>query len=137
MRDSAYGVTTEEEARDVRELAAHKADMVKIFGSTTATARWKSSRPTSTAPSSTRPTMISGVMAHVFALDDVKALVRAGIDGFAHMVRDKDVDDELIALLKQRPDVFFVATLWGERRALYAGKPGLGRRSGSAPGIRD
>src|ERR1700681_3263472 len=57
------------------------------------------------------------VMAHVFALDDVKDLVRSGIDGFAHMVRDKDVDDELIALLKARPNVFFVETLWGERRA--------------------
>jgi len=62
-------------------------------------------------------------MAHVFALDDVKDLVRSGIDGFAHMVRDKDVDDELIGLLKQRPDVFFVETLWGERRALYTEKP--------------
>ena len=32
MRDSAYGVTTEEEARkDVQELAAKKADMVKIW----------------------------------------------------------------------------------------------------------
>jgi hypothetical protein len=53
----------------------------------------------------------------------VKDLVRSGIDGFAHMVRDKDVDDELIALLKQHPDVFFVETLWGERRALYTAKP--------------
>src|SRR3984957_14365560 len=32
MRDSAYGVTNEAEARkDVQELAAHKADMVKIW----------------------------------------------------------------------------------------------------------
>jgi imidazolonepropionase-like amidohydrolase len=59
----------------------------------------------------------------VLALDDVKDLVRSGIDGFAHMVRDKDVDDELIALLKARPNVFFVETLWGERRALYTAKP--------------
>ena len=26
-------------------------------------------------------------------------------------------------MLKARPDVFFVETLWGERRALYAEKP--------------
>jgi imidazolonepropionase-like amidohydrolase len=63
------------------------------------------------------------VMAHITALDDVKDLVRSGIDGFAHMVRDKDLDDELIALLKARPNVFFVETLWGERRALYTAKP--------------
>jgi imidazolonepropionase-like amidohydrolase len=124
MRDSAYGVTTEEEARqDVRELAAHKPDMVKI---------WVDDR-NGTVPKLT-PALYRAiideahkhnlrVMAHVFALDDVKDLVRSGIDGFAHMVRDKDVDDELIGLLKQRPDVFFVETLWGERRALYTEKP--------------
>src|SRR5205814_476826 len=47
----------------------------------------------------------------------------AGIDGFAHMPRDKEVDDELFGLLKQRPDVFFQQTLWGERRSFYNGKP--------------
>ena len=52
----AYGVTTEEEARaDVRELAAHKPTWSRS-GSTTATARWRSSRPSSTARSSTRRT---------------------------------------------------------------------------------
>jgi imidazolonepropionase-like amidohydrolase len=124
MRDSAYGITTEEEARkDVRELAAHKADLVKI---------WVDDRNGTVAkltPNLYRAIIDEAhkhnlrVMAHVFALDDVKDLVRSGIDGFAHMVRDKDVDDELIALLKQRPNVFFVETLWGERRALYTEKP--------------
>jgi imidazolonepropionase-like amidohydrolase len=124
MRDSAYGVTAEEEARkDVRELAAHKADLVKI---------WVDDRNGTVAkltPNLYRAIIDEAhkhnmrVMAHVFALDDVKDLVRSGIDGFAHMVRDKDVDDELIALLKQRPNVFFVETLWGERRALYTEKP--------------
>jgi imidazolonepropionase-like amidohydrolase len=124
MRDSAYGVTTEEEARkDVRELAAHKPDMVKI---------WVDDR--NGTVEKLKPNLYRAiideahknnlrVMAHVFALDDVKDLVRSGIDGFAHMVRDKDVDDELIGLLKARPSVFFVETLWGERRALYTGKP--------------
>jgi len=45
MRDSAYGVTTEEEARrDVRELAAHKPDLIKIW-SMTATARCRKLTP--------------------------------------------------------------------------------------------
>ena len=124
MRDSAYGITTEEEARkDIRELAAHKADLVKI---------WVDDRNGTVAkltPNLYRALIDEAhknnmrVMAHVFALDDVKDLVRSGIDGFAHMVRDKDVDDELIALLKARPNVFFVETLWGERRALYTAKP--------------
>jgi hypothetical protein len=39
------------------------------------------------------------------------------------MIRDKDIDDELLALLKARPNVFFEQTLWGERRAIYALRP--------------
>jgi hypothetical protein len=38
-------------------------------------------------------------------------------------VSPQDVDDELMALLKQRPDVFFQQTLWGERRSFYTSKP--------------
>ena len=63
------------------------------------------------------------VMAHIAALEDAKDLLRAGIDGFAHVVRDKDIDQELLAMLRQRPNVFFVATLWGERNAIYGTKP--------------
>jgi imidazolonepropionase-like amidohydrolase len=39
------------------------------------------------------------------------------------MVRDKDIDDEMIALVKARPGVFFQQTLWGERLAFYPAKP--------------
>jgi imidazolonepropionase-like amidohydrolase len=39
---------------------------------------------------------------HYFYLDDAKDLVRSGADLLAHSVRDKPVDDEFIALLKQR-----------------------------------
>ncbi|MBZ5559331.1 MAG: amidohydrolase family protein [Acidobacteriia bacterium] len=63
------------------------------------------------------------VMAHIAKLDDAKDLLRAGVDGFGHVVRDRDVDAELIALLKQRPQTFFEETLWGERQAIYAGTP--------------
>ena len=62
-------------------------------------------------------------MAHTIELADAKDLLRAGLDGFAHMVRDKDVDEEFLALVKERPNVFFLETLWGERRAIYTGKP--------------
>jgi imidazolonepropionase-like amidohydrolase len=63
------------------------------------------------------------VYAHIVDLADAKDLVRAGVDGFAHMVRDKEIDDEMLALLKQRPQVFFQQTLWGERRTFYTAKP--------------
>jgi imidazolonepropionase-like amidohydrolase len=124
MRDSAYGVTTEEDARaDVRELAAKKVDMIKI---------WVDDRGGTVEklkPNLYRALIDEAhknnihVFAHVTKLDDVKALLRAGIDGFAHMVRDKDIDDEMIALVKARPGVFFQQTLWGERLSFYDSKP--------------
>lgn len=42
------------------------------------------------------------VAAHLFYLDDAKDLLRSGVDVVAHSVRDKDVDDEFIALMKAR-----------------------------------
>ncbi len=52
------------------------------------------------------------------ALSDVKALVRANVDGLAHMVGN--VDDELVDLLKSHPNVYFTLALGGLRRQLYA-----------------
>jgi imidazolonepropionase-like amidohydrolase len=124
MRDAAYGVTTEAEARkNVQELAARKVDMVKI---------WVDDR--NGTVEKLRPNLYRAiideahkhrlrVVAHMAKLEDAKDLLRAGVDGFAHQVRDKDVDAELLDLLRQRPHVFFMATLWSERRALYGGKP--------------
>ena len=42
------------------------------------------------------------VAAHVFYLDDAKDLLRAGVDMIAHSVRDKDIDDEFIGMMKAR-----------------------------------
>ncbi len=124
MRDSAYGVTTEAEARmDVQELAGKNVDMIKI---------WVDDR--NGTVEKLKPNLYRAiieeahkhnirVLAHIVDLADVKDLLRAGVDGFAHMIRDKDVDEELLALLKARPNVFFEQTLWGERRAIYASKP--------------
>jgi imidazolonepropionase-like amidohydrolase len=124
MRDSAYGVTSEAEARmDVQELAAKNVDMIKI---------WVDDRNGSVEklePNLYRAIIDEAhkhnihVLAHIVDLADVKDLLRAGVDGFAHMIRDKDIDDELLGLLKARPNVFFEQTLWGERRAIYVSRP--------------
>ena len=125
MRDSAYGVTNEADARkDVQELAAHKADMVKIWVDDRAGTVEKLTPNLYGAIIDEAHKHNLRVMAHTTELADAKALLRAGLDGFAHMVRDKDVDAEFLALVKERPNVFFLETLWGERRALYSGKPG-------------
>ncbi len=51
------------------------------------------------------------VTAHIFALDDAKGLLRAGVDAFAHGVRDRDIDEEIVELFKERPNVFLVPNL--------------------------
>ena len=124
MRDSAYGVTTEDEARaDVRELAAHKPDFVKIWVDDRGGTVEKLKPKVYGAIIDEAHKHNLRVMAHTTNLADAKDLLRAGLDAFAHMVRDKDVDDEFLGLVKERPRVFFLETLWGERRALYSEKP--------------
>ena len=51
------------------------------------------------------------VTAHIFALEDAKGLLRAGIDAFAHGVRDTDIDEETVALFQERPNVILVPNL--------------------------
>jgi imidazolonepropionase-like amidohydrolase len=63
------------------------------------------------------------VMAHLYYLGDAKRLVRAGLDGMAHSVRDREVDAELIGLLKER-GTFAVPTLTRELSTfVYATPP--------------
>src|SRR6267154_3600408 len=124
MRDSAYGVSTEGEARQyVQELAAKKADLVKIWVDDRGGTVEKLKPNLYRAITDEAHKHGMKVFAHTTNLADAKDLLRAGLDGFAHMVRDRDVDDEFLALVKARPNVFFQQTLWGERRAIYASTP--------------
>src|SRR5437773_3289019 len=124
MRDSAYGVTTEAEARaDVRELAGKKPNMVKIWVDDRGGTVEKLHPDLYRAIIDEAHKNNMRVFAHVTKLEDVKDLLRTGIDGFAHMVRDRDIDDEMIALVKARPAVFFQQTLWGERLSFYTTRP--------------
>src|SRR5205807_2159423 len=52
------------------------------------------------------------VVVHVFYLDDAKAVLKQGGE-ITHSIRDQDVDDEFIALLKQR-DASYCPTLTRE-----------------------
>ena len=67
------------------------------------------------------------VAAHIFELDDAKGLMRANLDTFAHGVRDKDIDDELVAMFKARPNLVLIPNLpeRGVKIDLSWMKPGL------------
>lgn len=103
MRDAPYGVDTEEEARrDVREIAAKKPDLIKI---------WVDDRGGSVpklTPALYRAIIDEAhkngirVMAHPFYLTDARDLVEAGVDGFLHSIRDGVADDALVARMKEK-----------------------------------
>ena len=54
---------------------------------------------------------ISRSRAHIFELEDGKGLLRAGVDVFAHGVRDQDIDQEFLDLVAERPNVVLVPNL--------------------------
>jgi len=119
MRHSAYRITTEAEARAaVRELAARKATIVKTWVDSRGGTIQKLAPALYGAIIDEAHKNNLRVTVHATDLGDVKALVRAGVDGLAHMVGN--VDDELIDLLKTRPNVYFTLALGGLRRQLYA-----------------
>ena len=104
--NTPYWINTEAEGRAaVRELAMNKVDIVKI---------WVDDR-NGMYPKLT-PALYGAIIdeahknglrvtAHIFTLEDAKGLLRANVDAFAHSVRDRDVDDEFMALVKQHPNL--------------------------------
>jgi len=124
MRAAPFGVKTEADARaDVRELAAHKADFVKIWVDDRNGTLPKLTPAIYKAVIDEAHTHHMRVIAHVVTMQDVKDLLRANIDGFAHMFRDHEADAELLGLLKSRPDAFFMLTLWAPRLAASTERP--------------
>jgi len=51
------------------------------------------------------------VTAHIFNQSDAKGLLEAGIDAFAHGVRDTDLDAEFVSMVQDRPDVVLVPNM--------------------------
>ncbi len=105
-----FGARTEKEGRDhVKELHARGVHFVKI---------WVDDRK-GQAPK-IQPNVYRAIVAEAHAngmevlahigrttgLADAKDLFQAGVDGFVHVVRDRDVDDEYLALVKSHPRVW-------------------------------
>jgi imidazolonepropionase-like amidohydrolase len=123
MRGVPYGVTTGEDGRRaVRELAAQKADFVKIWVDDRNGTVKKLSPALYKAIIDEAHKHNLRVMAHVFYLTDAHDLARSGVDGFLHLVRDEEMDDQLVALMKERR-MFVTPNLSLSERATYAEKP--------------
>jgi imidazolonepropionase-like amidohydrolase len=110
--DVPYWITSADDARKaVRELAAKKVDLVKIWVDDRDGKYKKLSPELYTAVIDEAHKNGFRVTAHIFSLEDAKGLLKAGLDAFAHSVRDRDIDDEFVAMMKQRPNVFLVPNL--------------------------
>lgn len=98
--------TTEEEARKaVRQLAPKKPDFIKIIYE-------KGSKRFSSLSYELMEVIIDEshknnlkAVTHISTLEQAKDAVRAGTDGLAHIVVDKEVDEELLQEMK-RGNVF-------------------------------
>jgi len=119
----AYELTTPDEGRAaVRELAARKVDVIKI---------WVDDR-NGRAPSLPEPAYRAiideahkhklKVNAHVYYLADLKKLVADGIDGLAHIARDLEMDDESVRAIVAR-GVYVMPTLATHDRPTHTSVP--------------
>ena len=119
----AYEVTTAEEGRAaVSELAAKRVDVVKIWVDD------RGGRAPRMPPPVYRAIIDEGhrrglkVNAHVFYHDDAVGLVEAGIDGLAHLVRDREMDGDLIGAIVRR-GVYVMPNLSGAERGTHSTVP--------------
>jgi imidazolonepropionase-like amidohydrolase len=107
-----YWVTTAAEARKaVQELAAQKVDIVKIWVDDRNGKYKKLTPELYGAVIDEAHKHKLRVAVHVYYLDDAKGLLKAGVDVFAHGVRDLDVDDEFMAMVKARPNFVLIPNL--------------------------
>ena len=111
-RNPVHWVTTEEEARAaVQAEIARKVDFIKVWVDDRDGKYKKLSPALYGAAIDEAHKAGLKVAAHIFALQDAKELLRVGIDIFAHGVRDRDIDDEFIAMVKERPNVVLIPNM--------------------------
>ena len=99
-----FQINSEAEARKaVQENAAHRADIIKVWVDEREGKVEKVTPAQYAAVIDEAHNRGLRVTAHIFHMDDAKGLMRAGLDAFAHGVRDKDIDDETVSMFKTRP----------------------------------
>jgi imidazolonepropionase-like amidohydrolase len=107
-----FWITDPEAGRKaVQEMAAKKVDLIKIWVDDRDGQYPKLTTPLYSAVIDEAHKQKLRVAAHIFALEDAKGLLKAGIDAFAHGIRDRDIDDEVVALFKARPNVVLIPNM--------------------------
>ena len=111
------GARTETEGRAaVEELHGHGVELVKIWvddrGGTVPKLQPEVYRAI-IDEAHARGMQVTSHLGSTSGLADAKDLLRAGVDGFAHTVRDRDVDAEYMELVRAYPYVWTVPNLPG------------------------
>ena len=107
-----FQIDTEEEARKaVQQNAAWKIDIIKIWVDDRDGKVQKITPAQYAAIIDEAHKLKIRTTAHIFNMEDAKGLMRAGLDSFAHGVRDRDVDDETVSMFKERPHLFLIPNL--------------------------
>jgi imidazolonepropionase-like amidohydrolase len=98
-----FWVTSEAEVRKaVDEMAAKKVDIIKFWVDDRDRTVTKLSPELYGAGIDEAHKKGLRTIAHIYTLEDAKGTLRAGIDNFAHSVRDRDIDDEYLNLIKAK-----------------------------------
>jgi imidazolonepropionase-like amidohydrolase len=123
-----YQINSDDEARKaVAENASRKVEIIKIWVDD------REGKVEKVTPSQYGAAIDEAhkrgmrAAAHIYNEADGKGLMRAGLDIFAHGVRDKDVDDETVKMFKDRPNITLIPNLpdRGVKVDLSWLKPGL------------
>jgi imidazolonepropionase-like amidohydrolase len=115
--DVVHEVATADEARAVvRQLARKQPDAIKFWVDDRWGTRQKLGPEVYSAIIDEAHQLGYIAIAHIFALDDAKGVLKAGVDGIAHMVRNPGPDAELIRLL-QKDNVFAFTSMSIQRPA--------------------
>jgi imidazolonepropionase-like amidohydrolase len=121
--DQYRPVTPEEGRADMRELATHHPDFVKIWIDDNYGSIPKMQPAMYRALIDEAHKQHLRVIAHEYALEDAKGLVDAGVDGFAHSIRDKPVDEELIKAMKAHGTFLIPSAAREESKVVYQDGP--------------
>ena len=94
-----------EARKAVQEMAAKKVDLLKIWVDDRDHTVTKLTPEIYGAAIDEAHKQHLRAIAHIYTLEDAKGVLRAGIDVFAHSVRDKDIDDEFLRMMKAKRNI--------------------------------
>jgi imidazolonepropionase-like amidohydrolase len=107
----------------MEQLAALKADLVKMWVDDGGGKAPKMQPEIYTAIINVAHKHHLRVAAHLYYLEDAHKLLDAGLDIIAHSIRDKDIDDSLLAEMKSKGVIYIPTLSLDEFAFIYSRKP--------------